>query len=116
MAHWAQIDDDNIVVRVTVGSNDDPDEGYSWLVENIGGTWVKTSYNGNIRGRFAGVGFRYDPGLDEFIPPSPFPSWVWAGDSWQAPVAKPTEGYWDWDEDAQEWHEIPAPIPPTSST
>ena len=45
MAHWAEIDENNIVLRVTVGSNDDPDEGYQWLIDNLGGTWIKTSYN-----------------------------------------------------------------------
>ena len=45
MAHWAEIDENNTVLRVTVGSNDDSDEGYQWLIDNLGGTWVKTSYN-----------------------------------------------------------------------
>ena len=45
MAHWAELDESNIVTRVLVGSNDDPDEGYQWLIDNLGGTWVKTSYN-----------------------------------------------------------------------
>ena len=66
MAHWAEIDENNIVLRVTVGSNDEPDEGYQWLIDNLGGTWIKTSYNGNIRGTFAGVGMTYDPVEDIF--------------------------------------------------
>jgi hypothetical protein len=45
MAHWAELDENNIVLRVTVGDNKEPDEGYQWLIENLGGTWVKTSYN-----------------------------------------------------------------------
>lgn len=71
MAHWAELDNNNTVIRVTVGDNNDPagDEGYSWLTENLGGRWVKTSYNGNIRVRFAGVGYTYDETLDAFIPP-----------------------------------------------
>lgn len=69
MAHWAELDENNTVLRVLVGSNDEPDEGYSWLVENLGGRWVKTSYNGNIRHRFAGIGFTYDEQLDAFIAP-----------------------------------------------
>lgn len=69
MAHWAELDDDNIVLRVLVGSNDDPDEGYGWLIENLGGRWVQTSYNHNFRGRFAGIGFTYDETLDAFIAP-----------------------------------------------
>jgi hypothetical protein len=71
MAHWAKIDKNNIVIRVTVGSNDEPDEGYQWLIDNLGGTWIKTSYNGNIRKNFAGIGYVYDEGRDAFIPPKP---------------------------------------------
>lgn len=71
MSHWAEIDENNIVLRVTVGSNDEVDEGYQWLMDNLGGTWIKTSYNGNIRKNFAGVGFTYDSVRDAFIPPQP---------------------------------------------
>jgi hypothetical protein len=73
MAHWAEIDENSIVIRVTVGDNNDPngDEGYQWLIDNIGGTWVKTSYNGNIRKNYAGIGYLYDPIRDAFIPPKP---------------------------------------------
>jgi hypothetical protein len=71
MAHWAEIDENNIVIRVVVGSNDEPDEGYQWLIDNLGGTWLKTSYNGNIRKNFAGLGFTYDEQRDAFIPPQP---------------------------------------------
>jgi hypothetical protein len=73
MSHWAELDKDNKVIRVLVGDNNDPagDEGYSWLVNNLGGTWVKTSYNGNIRYNFAGIGFTYDPIDDAFIAPMP---------------------------------------------
>lgn len=69
MAHWAELDEHNIVLRVLVGSNDDVDEGYGWLVENLGGRWVQTSYNATIRKHFAGIGFAYDEELDAFIPP-----------------------------------------------
>ena len=71
MAHWAEIDENNIVLRVTVGSNDDPDEGYQWLIDNLGGTWVQTSYNATIRKNFAGIGYTYDSALDAFIAPKP---------------------------------------------
>jgi len=72
MSHWAELDDNNKVLRVLVGDNNDPagDEGYSWLIENLGGTWVKTSYNGTIRYNFAGIGFTYDPIDDAFIAPA----------------------------------------------
>ena len=73
MSHWAEIDKDNKVIRVLVGDNNDPagDEGYQWLIDNLGGTWIKTSYNGNIRKNFAGIGFTYDENRDAFIPPKP---------------------------------------------
>ena len=73
MAHWAEIDGNNVVLRVLVGDNNDPngDEGYQWLIDNLGGTWIKTSYNANIRKNFAGVGFIYDAVLDAFIQPQP---------------------------------------------
>lgn len=73
MAHWAELDSNNIVLRVLVGDNNDPngDEGYQWLIDNLGGTWVKTSYNANIRKNFAGIGFTYDPINDAFIAPKP---------------------------------------------
>jgi len=73
MSHWAEIDDNNKVIRVTVGDNNDPngDEGYEWLLDNLGGTWIKTSYNNNIRYNFAGIGFTYDPEADAFIAPRP---------------------------------------------
>jgi hypothetical protein len=72
MSHWAEIDSDNKVLRVIVGDNNDPagDEGYQWLINNFGGTWIKTSYNGTIRYNYAGVGFTYDPIDDAFIAPA----------------------------------------------
>ena len=73
MSHWAELDETNKVIRVLVGDNNDPagDEGYQWLLDNLGGTWVKTSYNGNIRYNYAGIGYTYDPIDDAFIPPIP---------------------------------------------
>lgn len=88
MAHWAEIDTNNIVLRVLVGSNDHPDEGYQWLIDNLGGTWIKTSYNGTIRKNYAGIGFTYDETRDAFIPP------------------KPEEGDWELDETTCQWIEI----------
>lgn len=81
MAHWAELDENNVVLRVLVTSNDEPDEGYQWLVDNLGGRWLKTSYNtfggvhanGGVplRKNYAGVGFIYDEDKDAFIPPKP---------------------------------------------
>lgn len=90
MAHWAEVDENNLVIRVTVGDNNDPagDEGYQWLVDNLSGTWIKTSYNGTIRKNFAGVGYTYDSVRDAFIAP------------------KPEEGYWILNEDTCQWEEV----------
>ena len=81
MAHWAELDENNVVIRVVVGSNEDIDEGYQWILDNLGGNWVKTSYNTfagehkmggtPLRKNYAGIGFTYDPTRDAFIPPKP---------------------------------------------
>jgi hypothetical protein len=108
MSHWAEIDENSIVQRVLVGDNNDPngDEGYQWLIDNLGGTWVKTSYNGNIRKNYAGIGYSYDATRDAFIAPKPFNSWVLNEDTcqWEAPVAYPTDGVmYQWDEETTDW-------------
>jgi len=69
MSHWAEIDQNNIVLRVLVGDNNEPDEGEA-IIKSLGGNWIKTSYNGNIRGIFASPGFEYDPVADVFINPN----------------------------------------------
>ena len=106
MAHWAEINSDNKVLRVLVGDNNDPsgDEGYQWLLDNLGGTWIKTSYNNNIRGTYAGIGYEYNAAEDIFITPQPYPSWVRSGSFWAAPIPMPTDGrMYSWDEVAGEW-------------
>jgi hypothetical protein len=69
MSHFAELDKDNKVIRVTVGDNNDPagDEGYQWIIDNLGGTWVKTSFNAKIRGKFAAIGDSYNPESDVFV-------------------------------------------------
>lgn len=109
MAHFAELDENNIVLRVLVTDNDFPNEGYDWLVDNLGGTWVQTSYNANFRKNFAGIGFSYDPERDAFIPPKPFESWTLNEDTcnWEAPVAYPTDGkIYKWDEESLSWIEV----------
>ena len=69
MSHFAELDENNVVLRVLVGDNNMPNEGYDWFVENLGGRWVQTSYNNNFRGRFAGIGFVYDEINDVFYNP-----------------------------------------------
>lgn len=81
MAHWAQVNENNIVIQVVVTSNEEFDEGYQWLVDNLGGRWIKTSYNtfggthklGGIplRKNYAGIGYTYDEVRDAFIEPKP---------------------------------------------
>jgi hypothetical protein len=108
MAHFAELDENNIVVQVLVTDNDYPNEGYDWLVETFGGTWVQTSYNATIRKNFAGVGYSYDEARDAFIPPKPFESWLLNEETcnWEAPKPYPTDGkLYNWDEESQEWIE-----------
>ena len=68
MAHWAEIDENNQVIRVLVGDNRDADEGEAFM-KSLGGTWIKTSYNGTIRKNFAGIGYTYRYDIDAFVPP-----------------------------------------------
>lgn len=108
MAHWAEIDTENRVIRVLVGDNNDPngDEGYQWLIDNCGGRWIKTSYNHRIRKQYAGVGYIYDEVNDVFIAPQPYPSWsLDANFDWQPPKQRP-EGFYYWDENELDWVEI----------
>ena len=116
MAHFAEIDENNIVVRVLVTDNGMSNEGHDWLVENLGGTWIKTSYNTRggahlsngepLRKNYAGVGYTYDEDRDAFIPPKPFPSWVLDDETclWEAPIAYPEDGVmYEWDEEPTDW-------------
>jgi hypothetical protein len=110
MSHFAEIDENNIVLRVLVGDNNAPNEGYDWFVENLGGTWVQTSYNATIRKNFAGPGFYYDEELDAFIPPKPFDSWLLDEETcrWEAPIPYPADGKpYGWNEETLSWIEIP---------
>ena len=105
MSHWAEIDENNIVLRVLVGNNSEPDEGEAFM-NSLGGTWVKTSYNGNIRKNYAGIGMSYDAERDAFIAPKPFDSWILDEETcrWEAPVAYPTDGImYVWDEETTNW-------------
>lgn len=108
MAHWAELDQNNKVLRVTVGDNNDPngDEGYQWLIDNLGGTWIQTSYNNNFRKQYAAIGYTYDVVNDVFIAPQPFASWSLDENfEWQPPTPRPIEGFWYWDENSLSWLE-----------
>jgi hypothetical protein len=118
MAHWAEINDNNIVTRVVVMNNDEhDDEGQQWLLDNLGGTWIKTSYNtfGNthklggtpLHKNYAGVGFIWD-GIG-FKQEQPHPTWVLDEETylWRPPVEYPNDGlFYYWEEETQEWKEI----------
>jgi hypothetical protein len=107
MSHWAQIDENNIVTQVLVGHNYG-DEGEAFF-NALGGTWVKTSYNNNIRKNYAGIGYTYDADRDAFIGPKPYNSWLLDEDTcrWQAPVPYPTDDLmYIWDEELTDWKPI----------
>lgn len=115
MAHFAEIDSTGLVLRVIVVHNNELlDNGVESEAKGIAfcqslfpnTRWVQTSYNGNIRKNYAGMGFLYDPIRDAFIPPKPYPSWVLdeATCRWEAPVPYPTDGQrYVWDEATQTW-------------
>lgn len=118
MAHWAELDKNNTVIRVLVTDNNDPngDEGHKWLVDNLGGTWVQTSYNTQggvhllggtpLRKNYAGIGFTYDSKRDAFVAPKPFDSWILDEETclWEAPVKYPTDGKkYTWNETTVSW-------------
>jgi hypothetical protein len=119
MAHFAELDDTNIVKQVIVvhnnelldeNENESEQKGIDFCVVHYGGNWVQTSYNGNIRKRYAGVGFLYDPILNAFITPNPYPSWVLNTDTcdWEAPTPYPTNGKeYSWNEKHLCWVEEP---------
>ena len=122
MAHFAEIDENNVVTRVIVVANKDTADANGNEVESIGvafcqrllgGNWVQTSYHGNIRKNYAGIGYTYRADIDAFVPPQPYPSWVLNNDTaqWEAPVPMPDDGkMYSWDEATQSWVEV-APAP-----
>jgi hypothetical protein len=107
MAHFAEIDSTNTVLRVIVVADEHEANGAQWCSDLLGGTWVQTSYNHNIRKQYAGIGFTYDADADVFVAPQPFPSWTLdSNHDWQAPTPKP-EGNYVWDESELAWAEVP---------
>lgn len=119
MAHFAQLDDNNIVTQVIVVNNNElldengqesEAKGIAFCQSLFGGNWKQTSYNANFRKNYAGIGSTYDSARDAFIAPKPFPSWVLDEETceWQPPVARPTDGkVYIWHEDSQQWIEVP---------
>jgi hypothetical protein len=111
MAHFAQIDENNIVTQVLVVPDNAEDRGQDYLANDLGlgGIWVQTSYTNRIRKNYAGVGFTYDSVRDAFIAPKPFNSWVLNEDTccWEAPVARPSDAVaCKWNEELGDWEAI----------
>lgn len=122
MAHFAQLDDNNVVLQVIVVDNSELLDSNDVEQEAIGITfctnlfgadtrWKQTSYNSTIRKNYAGIGFTYDATRDAFIPPQPYASWILNEDTcrWESPVPmpEPTETtYYVWNEDNQQWDEV----------
>lgn len=121
MAHFAQLDQNNIVMQViVVGNKDCLDEngneseavGIAFCQNLLGGNWKQTSYNATFRKNYAGIGYKYDEVLDAFVPPKPFPSWILNEETaqWYSPVPYPTDGkFYYWDEDNQKWELVANP-------
>ena len=114
MAHYAFLDENNIVTEVITGKDEtelidglSPEE---WYGNYRGQVCKRTSYNNNIRKQYAGIGYTYDAVDDVFISPSPYPSWVLDENyDWQAPIDYPADGKrYSWDEANQVWVELPA--------
>jgi hypothetical protein len=118
VAHYAFLDNNNIVTEVIVGKNEGEDgtDWEQWYGDFRGQTCKRTSYNTSggvhssggepFRKNYAGIGYSYDAARDAFIPPKPFDSWLLNEDSclWEAPVPHPTDGgFYNWDEGSQEW-------------
>ncbi len=117
MAHFAQLNEENLVTQVIVVANQDTADqdgieneaiGIAFCTNLLGGTWKQTSYNGNIRKNYAGIGYKYDAELDAFIPPQPYASWILDENAqWKAPVEMPTDGkMYSWDEETLTWIEL----------
>ena len=119
MAHFAQLNEENLVTQVIVVANQDTADqdgveneaiGIEFCTNLLGGKWKQTSYNANIRKNYAGVGYKYDAALDAFIPPQPFASWTLNNETaqWEAPTPYPTDDKrYIWDEATTAWVEVP---------
>jgi hypothetical protein len=111
MAHYAFLNENNIVTEVIVGIDEsqlieglDPETWYGNFREQA---CKRTSYNGNIRGTFAGIGFTYNKQEDIFIAPQPYPSWNRVGSFWESPIPYPQDGkQYEWNEEIGSWNEL----------
>lgn len=109
MAHFAELNNNNIVTRVLVIPNEQEHRGQDFISIdlNLGGTWIQTSYNNNFRKQFAGIGYYYDKINDIFISTKPYNSWYLDNNfDWKSPVDYPNDGkYYYWDENLLNWIE-----------
>lgn len=107
MAHYAFIDDNNIVTEVIVGRDETEGDWETYYGDFRGQRCLRTSYNHKIRKQFAGIGYRYDETADVFVAPQPFPSWTLdENHDWQPPTPKPDGENWWWDEETHKWVEL----------
>lgn len=110
MAHFAQVDENNIVTQVLVVPDEQEHRGQEFLADDLGlgGRWIQTSYNNRIRKQYAGIGYSFDEAADVFVAPQPFPSWTLdANHDWQPPVSRPEDGVmYFWNEDKLDWEAI----------
>ena len=113
MAYYAFLDENNVVTEVIIGIDEteliEDKNPEVWYGEFRGQVCKRTSYNGNIRKNYAGIGFTYDETLDAFIPPKPFASWVLDEETcqWEAPIAYPTDGLmYTWNEELGDWEAV----------
>ena len=118
MAHFAELNENNEVLRVIVVANpelidENGDEqeslGVAFCTQLFGGTWKQTSYNNNMRKNFAGIGFTYDGERDAFIPPKPYASWALNETTcqWEAPTAMPDDNnMYMWNEETTSWDKV----------
>ncbi len=119
MAHFAEINADNIVQRVIVVDNNDCKDaegneseavGAAFCNTLLGGIWKQTSYNGNFKKNYAGIGYTFDEGRDAFIPPKPYSKWILNEDTcnWEAPIEMPVEEgkFFTWNDNKGEWEEV----------
>jgi len=118
MAHFAELDNNNVVLRVIVVATKDNSTadgvekesiGQAFCERLFGGTWKQTSYNNNMRVQYAGIGYSYNPTLDAFISPQPYPSWTLDNTmaDWIPPTPMPTDGgQYSWNEETQTWDVI----------
>ena len=127
MAHFAELNENNVVTQVIVVANSDTADaqgnekesiGVAFCERLFGGTWKQTSYNGNLRKNYAGIGYTYNSEIDAFVPPKPYASWILDNETaqWNAPVAMPEDAgtgeppkQYTWNEETTSWDEVVAP-------